>query len=48
MKRRLRMLRRRSAMFTGTDSKVEKFIDLMNSFGVQEIARAGKAALRRK
>ncbi len=33
---------------TGNDSKVEKFLDLMNSFGVQEITRTGKAALPRK
>jgi acetolactate synthase-1/3 small subunit len=33
---------------TGTDSKVEKFLGLMNSFGVQEITRTGKAALPRK
>ena len=33
---------------TGTDSKVEKFIGLMNSFGVQEITRTGKVALPRK
>src|SRR3954468_21284062 len=33
---------------TGTDSKVEKFLDLMKTFGVQEITRTGKAALPRK
>jgi len=33
---------------TGNDSKVEKFLDLMNSFGVQEITRTDKAALPRK
>jgi acetolactate synthase-1/3 small subunit len=33
---------------TGTESKVEKFLGLMNSFGVQEITRTGKAALPRK
>ena len=33
---------------TGADSKVEKFIGLMNSFGVQEITRTGKVALPRK
>ncbi len=33
---------------TGTESKVEKFISLMNSFGVQEITRTGKVALPRK
>jgi acetolactate synthase-1/3 small subunit len=33
---------------TGTDSKVEKFLDLMSTFGVKEITRTGKAALPRK
>jgi acetolactate synthase I/III small subunit len=33
---------------TGAESKVEKFINLMNSFGVQEITRTGKIALPRK
>lgn len=33
---------------TGNDSKVEKFLDLMNTFGVQEITRTGKVALPRK
>ena len=33
---------------TGTESKVEKFIGLMDSFGVQEITRTGKVALPRK
>ena len=33
---------------TGTDSKVVKFLDLMNSFGVLEITRTGKAAMPRK
>jgi acetolactate synthase-1/3 small subunit len=33
---------------TGTDSKVEKFLDLMKTFGVQEITRTGKAAMPRK
>ena len=33
---------------TGNDSKVEKFLDLMNSFGVQEITRTGQVALPRK
>ena len=33
---------------TGNDSKVEKFLDLMRTFGVQEITRTGKAALPRK
>src|SRR3954451_15037685 len=29
---------------TGTDSKVEKFLDLMETFGVKELVRTGKAA----
>ena len=33
---------------TGNDSKVVKFLDLMNSFGVLEITRTGKAAMPRK
>ncbi|MFM2082820.1 MAG: acetolactate synthase small subunit [Verrucomicrobiota bacterium] len=33
---------------TGNDSKVEKFLTLMQSFGVQEITRTGKAAMPRK
>jgi acetolactate synthase I/III small subunit len=33
---------------TGTDSKVEKFLDLMNSFGIIELTRTGKAAMPRK
>ena len=33
---------------TGAESKVEKFVKLMNSFGVQEITRTGKIALPRK
>ncbi|HVU09354.1 MAG TPA: acetolactate synthase small subunit, partial [Verrucomicrobiae bacterium] len=33
---------------TGNDSKVEKFLELMRTFGVQEITRTGKAALPRK
>ena len=33
---------------TGNDSKVEKFLDLMKTFGVQEITRTGKAAMPRK
>ena len=33
---------------TGSESKVEKFLDLMNSFGVQEITRTGRVALPRK
>jgi len=33
---------------TGNESKVEKFLELMNTFGVQDIARTGKIALPRK
>jgi acetolactate synthase-1/3 small subunit len=33
---------------TGSESKVEKFVSLMDSFGVQEITRTGKIALPRK
>jgi acetolactate synthase-1/3 small subunit len=33
---------------TGADSKIVKFLDLMNSFGVLEITRTGKAAMPRK
>ena len=33
---------------TGDESKVEKFLELMNTFGVQELTRTGKAALPRK
>ncbi len=33
---------------TGTDSKVEKFLDLMQTFGVVDITRTGKAAMARK
>jgi acetolactate synthase-1/3 small subunit len=33
---------------TGNESKVEKFIALMNSFGVLELTRTGKAAMPRK
>jgi acetolactate synthase-1/3 small subunit len=33
---------------TGNDSKIEKFLDLMKTFGVSEITRTGKAALPRK
>ena len=33
---------------TGNDSKVEKFLNLMETFGVQEITRTGKAAMPRK
>jgi acetolactate synthase I/III small subunit len=33
---------------TGNDSKVEKFIDLMKTFGVLELTRTGQVALPRK
>jgi acetolactate synthase I/III small subunit len=33
---------------TGTESKVEKFLDLMKSFGVQDLTRTGKVAMARK
>ena len=33
---------------TGNDSKVDKFVDLMQSFGVTELTRTGKIALARK
>jgi acetolactate synthase-1/3 small subunit len=33
---------------TGAESKMEKFIGLMDSFGVSEITRTGKIALPRK
>jgi acetolactate synthase-1/3 small subunit len=33
---------------TGNDSKVVKFLELMKTFGVQEITRTGKAAMPRK
>ena len=33
---------------TGNDSKVEKFLELMKTFGVSDITRTGKAALPRK
>ena len=33
---------------TGADSKIVKFLGLMNSFGVLEITRTGKAAMPRK
>ena len=33
---------------TGNESKVEKFINLMNTFGIMELTRTGKAALPRK
>jgi acetolactate synthase-1/3 small subunit len=33
---------------TGTDSKVEKFLELMKAFGVTEVSRTGKVAMPRK
>src|SRR5689334_17965302 len=33
---------------TGTDSKVEKFLDLMKTFGIVELTRTGKVAMARK
>jgi acetolactate synthase-1/3 small subunit len=33
---------------TGDDSKIEKFLGLMNLFGVLELSRTGKIALARK
>jgi acetolactate synthase-1/3 small subunit len=33
---------------TGDESKIEKFIVLMKSFGVLELTRSGKVALPRK
>ena len=33
---------------TGSESKVEKFISLMQSFGVLDLTRTGKAAMPRK
>jgi len=33
---------------TGNESKVEKFINLMNTFGIVELTRTGKAAMPRK
>jgi acetolactate synthase-1/3 small subunit len=32
---------------TGDESKVEKFLELMQPFGIQELTRTGKAALAR-
>src|ERR1051326_6743755 len=32
---------------TGNESKVEKFINLMDTFGIQELTRTGKAAMPR-
>ena len=33
---------------TGDEGKVNKFVELMNSFGIQEISRTGKVALPRR
>ncbi|MCX6895867.1 MAG: acetolactate synthase small subunit [Verrucomicrobia bacterium] len=33
---------------TGSESKVEKFLDLMNTFGIQDLTRTGKVAMPRK
>ena len=33
---------------TGTDSKVDKFLGLMSSFGVLDLTRTGKAGISRK
>jgi len=37
-----------SIEITGDESKVEKFIELMNSFGVLDLTRTGRVALPRK
>ncbi|HTD66440.1 MAG TPA: acetolactate synthase small subunit, partial [Candidatus Limnocylindria bacterium] len=33
---------------TGNESKVEKFLSLMSTFGITELTRTGKVALARK
>jgi len=33
---------------TGNESKVEKFVELMNTFGIVELTRTGKVAMPRK
>ena len=33
---------------TGDESKVEKFLDLMKTFGIMDLTRTGKVALPRK
>ena len=33
---------------TGNESKIEKFLNLMNAFGVQELSRTGRVAIARK
>jgi acetolactate synthase-1/3 small subunit len=37
-----------SIEITGSESKVEKFVALMGTFGVSEITRTGKVAMPRK
>ena len=36
------------AMAKGNESKVEKFLDLMQTFGIQDLTRTGKVAMPRK
>jgi acetolactate synthase-1/3 small subunit len=33
---------------TGNESKIEKFLELMNPFGIVDLTRTGKVALPRK
>jgi acetolactate synthase-1/3 small subunit len=33
---------------TGSEDKVEKFIDLMRAFGIVDLTRTGKVAMARK
>jgi len=33
---------------TGNESKIEKFLELMNAFGIVDLTRTGKVALPRK
>jgi len=33
---------------TGNESKIEKFLDLMKTFGVMDLTRTGKVAMPRK
>jgi acetolactate synthase I/III small subunit len=33
---------------TGTETKVEKFLDLMKTFGIQDLTRTGRVAMARK
>jgi len=37
-----------SVEITGTESKVEKFLELMKAFGILDITRTGRVALARK